>query len=277
MAETMARRPQLHFSGMDKLWECGEKFRRIYIEMETLSKGTYVAVGSGVDRAVTRNLENYILDKTLLPIEEVKALAHDAAAFELTNNEIVLDEDERKLGMAKAHADAVDKAVRLAALHAKDIAPKLKPTAVQRRWTLEIPGIPFDLVGTIDVQEGGDSIRDTKTSGKTPAAGIADMSEQLSIYALAIRTLDGAAPKTVALDYLIDNKTPVAKTFTSTRNDDDFRVVLARVENAAEVIQKGAYAPARPTDWQCSLKWCSFFRSCRYAKQPKSLVIEKGD
>ena len=103
--------------------------------------------------------------------------------------------------------------------------------------------------------------------------GIADMSEQLSIYALAIRTLDGAAPKTVALDYLIDNKVPVAKSYTSTRNDDDFRVVLARIENAAEVIEKGAYTPARPTDWQCSLKWCGFFRSCRFAKQPKTMNL----
>lgn len=270
------KRPQLHFSNMDTLWACGERFRRRYLEMDSEPKGTYVAVGSGVDRAVTRNLENWIAYKELLPIEEVKEMARDAATFELTNNEIVLDEDERQIGMDKAFAEAVDKAVRLAALHAKEIAPKLKPTAVQRRWSLEIPGIPFDLVGTIDVQEGTDSIRDTKTSGKSPAAGIADMSEQLSIYALAIRTLDGVAPKTVALDYVIDNKVPVAKTFTSTRNDDDFRVVLARIENAAEVIEKGTFTPARPTDWQCSIKFCGFARTCRYFKKPKSVAVVGG-
>lgn len=269
------RRPQLHFSNMDKLWSCGEAFRRRYLEMESEPKGTYIAVGSGVDRAVTRNLENWIVDKTLLPIDEVESIARDSAEYELQNNEITLDADEREMGMAQAKAAAIDKAVRLASLHAREIAPKLRPVAVQRKWALEIPGIPFDIVGTIDVQEA-DSIRDTKTSGKSPAAGIAEMSDQLSIYALAVRTIDGAAPTTVALDYLIDNKTPVAKTYTGTRSDDDFRVIIARIENAAEVIEKGAFTPARPTDWQCSVKWCGFFRTCRYAKQPKSFVPEAG-
>jgi hypothetical protein len=270
-------RPQLHFSGLDKLWECGEKFRRIYLELDSLPKGTYVAVGSGVDTAVNRNLEQYILDQTLLSLEEIEDIARSAADFELRNNDIVYDADEKELGAEKANAEAIEKAARLAVLHAKDVAPHLRPTAVQRKWSLEIPGIPFDLVGTIDVQEGSQSIRDTKTSGKSPSEGIADRSEQLSIYALAVRTLDGRVPDLVALDYLIDNKKPVAKTYTSTRDDDDFQVVLARVENAADVIQKGAFTPARPTDWQCSLKWCGFFRSCKYAKRPKSAAIpQKG-
>jgi hypothetical protein len=236
-----------------------------------------MAVGSGVDTAVNRNLEHKILDGKLLSLDEVKSIARDAATFELSQGDIVLVGDEVGAGMEKAKAAAVDKAVRLAALHADKIAPKLIPTHVQRKWALEIPGIPFDIVGTIDVQEAALSIRDTKTSGKSPAAGIADMSDQLSIYALAVKTLDGAVPEFVALDYLIDNKTPVAKTFTSTRTDDDFRTVLARIENAAEVIQKGAFTPARPTDWVCSKKWCGFFGSCRYAKQPKSMVIDEGE
>jgi RecB family exonuclease len=269
-------RPQLHFSGLDKLWECGEKFRRIYLEMDSLPKGTYIAVGSGVDTAVNRNLEQYILDQTLLSVEEVEDIARSAADFELKNNDIVYDVDEKELGIEKANAEAIEKAARLAVLHAKEIAPHLHPTAVQRKWSIEIPGIPFDLVGTIDVQEGSHSIRDTKTSGKSPAEGIADRSEQLSIYALAVRTLDGRVPDQVALDYLIDNKKPVAKTYTSTRDDDDFQVALARVENAADVIQKGSFTPARPTDWQCSLKWCGFFRSCKYAKRPKSVAIPHG-
>ncbi len=262
---------QLHFSGLDKLWTCGEQFRRIYLELERPAKGTYVAVGSGVDSAVNRNLDHFIAEGALLPIEEVKEIARDAATFELRNSEIVYDADERKAGISQSNAAAVDKAVRLAELHAKEIAPKLKPTHVQRQWTLELTGFPFDIVGTIDVQEGSTSIRDTKTSGKSPAAGIADMSMQLSMYALAIRTIDGAAPASVALDYLIDNKKPVAKTFTSTRNDDDFRVVIARLENAAEIIEKQAFTPAQPTSWQCSLGWCPFAKDCRYFQRPKSI------
>ncbi len=275
-AITIPKRPQLHFSGLDKLWSCGEQFRRIYLTGERMPKGTYIAVGSGVDIAVTRDLESKILDRQLLSLEEVKDQARDSATWELENNEIVLDKDERQLGQKKAFADAVDKAVRLAALHHKYIAPKLHPTHVQRKWEIEIPGIPFDLVGTIDVQEGPIAVRDTKTSGKSPSAGIADMSLQLSTYALAIKVLDGDAPATVALDYLIDNKVPVAKSYVSDRNDDDFRVLLARVENAAEIIEKQAFTPAQPSDWRCSADWCGFHGSCKYAQQPKSFAVNES-
>lgn len=265
------RKPQLHFSGLDKLWTCGEQFRRIYIEMERPTRGTYMAVGSGVDAAVNRNLENKILTGELLSVQEIKDVARDSAEIQWKVGDISLDADEVKLGLKQARADSIDKAVRLAELHAKDIAPNLKPTHVQRPWALELNGFPFDIVGTIDVQEGTESVRDTKTSGKSPNKDIADMSDQMTMYSLAIRTIDGVAPKAVALDYLIDNKTPVAKTFTSDRSDDDFRTLLYRLENAAEVIQKQAFTPARPTDWVCSAKWCNFHSSCRYAKNPKSI------
>lgn len=265
----------MHFSGLDRLWACGEQFRRIYIEMERPPRGSYMVVGSAVDRAVNQNLEEKILTGELLPVEQIKDIAHDSAEIEWNHGEVRLSDDEKKIGLAQAKADAVDKAVRLAVLHAKHIAPRLQPTHVQRPWAIEVPGLPFDVVGTIDVQEGPHALRDTKTSGKTPAGGIADMSDQLTMYAMAVQVLDGVAPVSVALDYLIDLKRgPVAKTFTSTRNEDDFRVVLARLENAAEVIQKGAFTPAKPTDWVCSKKWCFFFSSCRYAKQTKQFFID---
>lgn len=270
--ETPVRR-QLHFSGLDKLWTCGEQFRRIYLTGERLPKGTYVAVGSGVDTAVTRNLANKISDGLLLEIEEVKDIARDAASFELSNNEIILDRDEIGIGAKQAYANAIDKAVRLAALHSIEIAPKLHPTHVQRRWEIEVPGIPFDLVGTIDIQEGAIALRDTKTSGKTPNKNIADMSLQLTIYSLALRTIDGNAPAIVALDYLIDNKKPVAKTFISTRTDEDYHAVLARIFNAAEIIEKQAFTPAQPTDWRCSKEWCGFADNCKFFQRPKSVAV----
>lgn len=271
----MSDRPQLHISGLDKLWACGEQFRLVYIERERLPRSTYMLVGSGVDTAVNRNLEHKMETGSLLDVEEVKQIARDAVDAELVENEVALDPDELEIGKDKALGQAIDKAVRLAALHARETAAKINPIAVQRKWALEIPGFPFDLVGTIDVQEQT-AIRDTKTAGKTPSADIAHNSDQLTMYALAVRTIDGVAPELVALDYLIDNKTPVAKTFTSTRDVDDFQVLLNRLENAAEIIEKGAFTPAKPTDWVCSATYCGFHRTCRYAKQPKSVFVTEA-
>ena len=90
---------------------------------------------------------------------------------------------------------------------------------------------------------------------------------------MAIRVLDGKAPDKVVLDYLIDNKVPIAKTFESVRDASDFQALLHRIENAIEAIQKGVFIPARQTDWCCSDKWCGYFKSCRYVKQPKFISL----
>lgn len=270
------KRPQLHFSGLDKLWGCGEQFRRIYIEKERPDANAAILAGIAVDRSVTANLENKILTGSLLPVEQIKDKARDVVESEWKLRTIVMTADEKAAGESATRGAVTDKAIRLAALHAREIAPKINPIHVARKWSIEIPGFPFDLVGEIDVQEK-EGPRDTKTTAKSPVANIADLSDQLTMYALAIKVLDGVVPERVSLDFLIDNKTPVAKTFSSVRDNGDFGVLMARVENAAEAIQKGVFVPAQPTDWRCSMKWCGFASTCRYFKKPKSSVIEQGE
>lgn len=269
-------RPQLHFSSLDTLWTCGEKFFRIYVSGERQDTNANLIVGISVDTSVSRNMEAKMITGQLLPLEEAKAIARDTVLAEWELRTVVLDREERLIGEAAVKAEAIDKAVRLASLHAREAAPHINPTHVQRRWAIEIPGLPFDLVGAVDLQEGALAGRDTKTSGKTPVSNIADMSDQLTMYSLAIMVLDGVAPAEMVLDYLIDNQLPVYRQFRSTRDADDYRVLMNRVENAAEVIAKGAFTPAQPTDWHCSLDYCSFARTCKYFKRPKSMVIQPG-
>lgn len=270
------QRPQLHFSSLDRLWQCGEAFYRIYVVGERQDTNANLIVGIAVDTAVSRNMETKMTEGRLLPLEEVKAIARDTVLAEWSLKTVVLDREEKLIGEAAVMAEAIDKAVRLTSLHAREAAPHIEPTHVQRRWAIEIQGLPFDLVGAIDLQEGLKAGRDTKTSGKTPNHAIADQSDQITMYSLAILVLDGASPEEMILDYLIDNKLPVYRQFRSRRDADDYRVLMNRVENAAEVIQKGAFTPAQPTDWHCSLDYCSFARTCKYFKRPKSMVINPG-
>jgi hypothetical protein len=265
------RKPQLHVSGLEMLSKCGEQFRRVYIERERIPPGVALIVGTATHKSVARNLESKIKTDALLSIEEVKNTARDSLCQEWESG-IKLDEEEMKAGIKQVKADAIDKAVRLSALHATKAAPALYPTHVERSWKIELPGYPLDLVGTLDIQEGGASVRDTKTSGKTPAKTIADESLQLTAYALATKVIDGKAVESVKLDYLVDNATPEYKPFASTRDDDDFRNLLLRIERATVAIEKGVFIPARETDWWCSKKWCGFHSSCPFAKQPKQFI-----
>ena len=246
---------------------CGEKYRRRYILGERISSGVELLVGKATDSTVNANLGNKIVNDDLLPMEQIKDLACDYLNTEWNQGEVALDEDEIKEGIKKVKGGAVDKSVRLSCLHASEIAPALSPTHVQRKWEIELKNYPFDLMGFIDVQEGTHAVRDTKTSGKSPAKNAADTSDQLTMYAMAVYALDKMLPEKLTLDFLVDNKTPKSVIVETTRTLEDFKPILARIENAIQVIEKGIFVPAAQDSWGCSPKWCGFFRTCKYARQ----------
>jgi PD-(D/E)XK nuclease superfamily len=266
----MSAKPQLHVSALTM--QCGEAFRRRYIEKEIIPPGVASVVGTATDKTVTKNLENKITLDELLSIEEIEDTARDgldqAWAWGVT-----LDEEERQKGIKKVKGEATDKAIRLSVLHAKDKAPELRPTHVQRKWALELPGFPVDLVGTLDIQEGSESVRDTKTSGKSPKEDVADNSIQLTSYALGIKVIDGQAPRKVVLDYLIDTRIPIARTYEATRSADDYQALLRRIETICLAIERGVFMPVSPDYWMCCPKWCGYFSTCRYVRRPKQFSI----
>lgn len=270
----IARKPALSISAIDMLSKCGEQYRRRYIEHERQRPGVSLLVGKGVDASVSANLEHKIRTGQLLLFDEAVSAARDSFEREWSSQEIALSADEAEKGVSATKGFAIDKTIRLASLHARDAAPSIQPTAVQRHWRIELPNYPMDLLGVTDIEEGG-TVRDTKTSAKSPKPNEADLSDQLTLYALAKRVLD-KTPGTikVALDYLVDLKTaPKIVVRESTRDEDDMRVMLRRIEVAERAIEKGVFVPARQSDWWCSQRWCGYFNSCPYARAPKSVFI----
>jgi PD-(D/E)XK nuclease superfamily len=275
-----SRRPQMHISGIDRLFSCGIAFEKRYILNERKPATSYLHVGKGVDEAANLNLQNKIDTKTLLPVAQVVDVARDAVRHSIESDGLALTPDE--IGMTeKAAGDAaVDKAVRLTEAHAKILAPRLKPKRVQAKFSLEIPGFPFDVVGTRDLDDEDDATRDLKTSKKSPPKLAAEQSDQLTLYALSRAIIEKVAlPVKVALDYVVDLKreTKVAPPLESTRDRDDFQVILNRFEAAARVLESGAFTPARQTDWWCNLRWCEYAPTCKYFRSPKSMVLEEGE
>jgi hypothetical protein len=131
------------------------------------------------------------------------------------------------------------------------------------------------------------TIRDTKTSGKSPTKslmdgnqypGIADDSDQLTTYALASLVLDKKLPDLMVLDYLVytparhDTKYVPTRT---TRNMDDLNVFLNRFANAVHAYRRGIFTPAKADWWGCSEKYCGYWSMCPYAKRPHQLSIPK--
>jgi hypothetical protein len=252
---------------------CLEQFRRRYVEKEIIPPAVAMIIGTGTHKGVEVNLVHKIETGTLLPVDAVRDAARDGVN-QAWEQGVRFEPEEIEKGIKAVKGEAVDKAVRLASLHHHDLAPVLQPTHVERSWSLELQGYPIDLVGRIDIQEGKASIRDTKTSGKTPAPDCAERSLQLKAYHLAVKVLDGTGPEIAALDYLIDNRVPKATTYFTSVSDEDYRALLARVEIICRAMEVGLFPPVEPTHWCCSLKWCGYASSCKYfVNKPSSISV----
>lgn len=262
---------QLHVSGLNMLSKCGIQFEFRYVRGVKRQPGVALAVGIAVDRTVTSDLQNKIETGQLLPAEQLKDIARDEIMTQWQYG-VELEEDYAAMGHQKAQAEAIDTSVALAALHHREAAPKIQPTHVQRPWVLDIAGLPIQLAGTIDVQEGLSAIRDTKTSKKSPAGDAADISLQLTTYCLAVKVHDGATPERVVLDYLVHTKTPKLVQIESKRTDKDYPHLLERVYQAHRMIEAGLFMPAPLDAWWCSAKWCGYHAQCKYAARPVTVA-----
>jgi hypothetical protein len=266
----VAEKPKkrLSISQLEQLTKCGVAYEKRYIKHIPSPFGLSLYVGSAVDHAVTRNLEAKMQSGMLLTVNEVGEIAAQKYDREVSEaEEISLKDDEKEIGKVAAIANGQAKAIRLAKLHAIEFAPSIEPIHLQRSLFLELPGYPFDIGGVLDIQEH-DRVRDTKTAGKTPAKSVADTSDQLTVYAMLVMFNDGYIPKELTLDYLVDNKTPITKQFTTERTEEDFDVLLRRINVACQAIETGIFLPARESDWWCGPS-CGYYANCAFVKRSR--------
>jgi len=268
---------QLHQSALSMLERCGMQFYYRYCENLVIPPAVAMVTGTGTHRSIEADLIKKIETGKLEDLDRLADVAAQAVKAEFEKGVVIDDEDKGRPILA-VRDDSIRAAQRLGALHHGSLAPTLQPIpgGVERKWVLELDGYPMDLAGTIDLQEK-DAVRDAKTSKKTKNQKEADDSEQLTMYALAVKVIDGKAPDHLYLDNLVDLKEPKLAVFPTTRNDEDMQVLLRRVERATEVIEAGKFMPCNSTEWMCSPKWCGYFARCPFSKKPVSVPVKKGD
>lgn len=148
--------------------------------------------------------------------------------------------------------------------------------------------VGMDFVGEIDIVEESKtdplfpilSVRDTKTSGKSPTSDAAEDSNQLVTYALATLIFDKKLPDKVVLDYLV--RTPARHDLKYVPREsvvtmDDVNILLFRFARAVHswhvACKTGSFLPANADDWHCSEKFCGYWDVCPAAKRPKLVQI----
>lgn len=263
----MPAKPQLHSTYLSMLTNCGEQYRRRVIEGEIIPPGVAIHIGRATHKGVERNLKAKARTGDLLELDDIQTTVADdfRHGWELESVRLLPDEVDR--GMNVIRDEALDMAVRLATLHAEELAPGIEPISerhVERQFAVELKDWPFDLAGTIDVQEKT-RIRDTKTSKKSIPQSDVDSSEQLTIYAIGAHINDNMPyPIEVVIDGLIKLKKPKEMTVTSNRDQIHVCRFLDRLVPIIRTLEAGIFLPANPAWWGCSKKWCGYASTCKY-------------
>lgn len=264
----MARKPHISHSQLDMYSRCGMQYWHRYIEGIKAPPSVAMLVGSGTHEAIEADLAEKMATGQLLQDEAIPDIAADTVNRRWGAEPPLLNEEEALNGEKKTKGEAVDRAIALAVCHHRDLAPELNPVAVEREWRVDVQGYPFELMGYIDVQEP-ESIRDTKTSKKSPDKNAASNSQQLTLYHLACRVLDKTDP-VLYLDTLVSTKTPKVVTQTTTRTSMDHQRLLDRIAVMHDAVMKGVFTPAPEDAWCCSERWCGYWKMCPFGQKGRN-------
>jgi hypothetical protein len=277
-------RERISHSKLFSIQTCGEEYRRRYEENERTPSTLWMLRGSAVDSAANvmhgfQMKAKAELGPTREALVDVLPTVKDAAelavaAFELRMKDegvVVSKEDRWEAGSDDAAVGRTkDSVAVLGAGYVRKVAPLVNPIAVQRKIECKPKDAPFEIVGVIDLieegQDGEEVVVDTKVPGRPPRKDAAEKSEQLPLYAM-LRAADVRKMPTRGILRHIVDKGKWAEVYPQevAISTSDVRAMLARTETAYAAIKAGVFIPAQSGHWKCSMRFCSFFETCKYA------------
>jgi len=205
-------------------------------------------------------------------IEEARDIA--AAEFERAVQQgVTMSKKDLEVGEENLKASCKDTAIALSALYVSDVAPSVKPVAVERKVEIKPKDMDITIMGYIDLVEDdlGDVIRDLKTAEKAPFKDAAKFSQQLTLYNMIRAAETRKMPRESRLVHLI--RTPQTHeesvvVQTTTRDLSDMRILKERLMTAVEAVDKGVFVPADPSAPGSPCNWCEFRDgTCKYVKK----------
>ena len=217
--------------------------------------GAAMSFGSSAHRAVETNYKQKIDTGVDLPAADV---------VEIFREDFRGREKETAWAPGEDPGALADLGVKAVGLYQIEVAPTVQPLMVEKEFESTFSNTPLILQGRIDLVDDNDVLRDMKTTGKSPSAGEADRSLQLSLYGVGYKAISGEYPKGYQLDHIVKTKTPKIVCNRTTRTEADIARALAVVGLVDRAITSGIFPPADPNHWVCSEKWCGYWNRCGY-------------
>jgi hypothetical protein len=229
--------------------------------------------GTGYHKGAEANFRQKIESHQDLPEKEIVEAAVAGFETELAGG-YSLSREEVSIGTDKVLGTAKDEVARLAALHAREVAPDYQPVAVEETVRIELPNATHDMLGVLDLRDDQDRIIDFKTAGKKKNQADADNNQQLTVYAAGYHIQRGKPPAALRLDFAVKTKTPYRHILETTRSPRDYQVLVNRINAMLAAIKSGNFPPAAPGTWWCSTKFCGYARQCPYFNAQRNTDVE---
>ncbi|MHC4181374.1 MAG: PD-(D/E)XK nuclease family protein [Planctomycetota bacterium] len=272
----MNDKPHISASQLSMYWRCPEQYRRRYMEGEILPPGIALLTGGALHSGAEHNFRQKIDSRRDLPAAEIVDAA--VAAFDARAAAgYALSDDEASRGAKIVVGEAKDQTAVLAGVHAEQQAPDYQPAAVEQKTRIVLPKASRDLLAITDLRDDQRRVVDIKTAARKKPQTEVDGSIQLTIYAAAYCIDCGQPPSEVRLDTLIKTKKPGRQVLASMRNRSDFQVLVNRVNATLAAMEAGHFPPCSPDAWQCSSKWCGYFRDCPYVNSERLEAAGRKD
>lgn len=265
---------KVHQSQINLFENCGEAYRRRYIEGEIIPPGVAMLRGSGVHGGAEVNHRQKMKSGRDLPKKDIVDAAVSILEERKARDGFRLTREEMAVGVKPTIARTIETVQTLTGLYVDAVAPGLQPAMVEEKIVAEVsPEVA--LAGTIDVATVDGRVKDFKTTGKTKPQSEADTSLQFSQYGLLYRAKTGAFPSGFDMEQLVDLKTPKHVRLSTTRTQADYQVLVNRINTMLRAQKAGIFAPAAVGSWICSERWCGFWRTCPYVNSERAAAAAK--
>jgi len=268
-------KPHISATQLMMAGKCLEQYRRRYVLGERIPPGIAAIIGRGMHRGAETNFKQKIESFRDLPPADIVDAAVAAFEEETDGGEYQLSDDEAIRGARVVVAEAKDTTAKLAKCHAQQQAPDYQPVAVEHTSRILFPQATHDLLAITDLRDDQDRVVDFKTAARKPPAKDVDESVQLTIYAAAFQVENGRPPAEVRLDTVTKTKTPARHVLTSTRDEHDYRALLARANAMLGTVEtltndgRDCWPAAAVGQWWCSSRWCGYWRTCPHVNSER--------
>ncbi len=250
----------LSYISISKYLSCAENWRRHYIAKEPTMSTPALVFGS----AFHATIENYIEHK------HKERTAPDIAELWNSNWRSKVEAEKNVDWGAEQpddhHKDGLRIVTNKDVLALVDsIRPKVDDVGLfmERKITLNVPGVPVPIIGYIDIMTADGVPGDFKTASMAWSDQKAKDELQPVFYLAALNQLGVTVPRLAFRHYVITKaKTPKVQVIEHHHTWNEIFWLFELIRSVWRGIEQEVY-PLNPGGWLCSPKYCSFWGNCR--------------